>query len=88
VEPGTKVGTYRTYWSLLDAEDPSKVLRTDHAVLLGPEAGLTEHIAHQMYLEDVVFTTGIVEAEDHYIVASGESDVACRITHIPKARFA
>jgi hypothetical protein len=35
-----------------------------------------------------VFTTGIVDAGDHYIVASGEADLACRITLIPKARFA
>jgi hypothetical protein len=25
---------------------------------------------------------------DHYIVASGEADLACRITHMPKALFA
>jgi beta-1,2-mannobiose phosphorylase / 1,2-beta-oligomannan phosphorylase len=36
----------------------------------------------------VVFTTGIVEAGDAYIVASGEADLACRITHIAKSRFA
>jgi predicted GH43/DUF377 family glycosyl hydrolase len=35
----------------------------------------------------VVFTTGIVDADDHVIVASGEADLACRITHIPKTRF-
>ena len=40
-----------------------------------------------MYVHDVVFTTGIVDAGDHLIVASGEADLACRITHIPKARF-
>jgi len=40
-----------------------------------------------MYLRDVVFTTGIVEEEDHFIVASGEADLACRITHIPKETF-
>jgi predicted GH43/DUF377 family glycosyl hydrolase len=88
VEAGAKVGTYRTYWSLLDRDDPSKVIRTDHTALIGPDAALTAHIAHQMYLDSVVFTTGIVDAGDHYIVASGEADLACRITHIPKARFA
>jgi predicted GH43/DUF377 family glycosyl hydrolase len=41
-----------------------------------------------MYLRDVVFTTGIADAGDHYIVASGEADLACRITHIPKRAFA
>ena len=44
---------------------------------------------HQMYLPTpVVFTTGVADAGDHYIVASGEADLACRITHMPKALFA
>ena len=30
----------------------------------------------------------VADAGDHYIVASGEADLACRITHIPKALFA
>jgi len=38
-------------------------------------------------LSDVVFTTGVAEHEDYYIVASGELDLACRITHVPKAVF-
>jgi predicted GH43/DUF377 family glycosyl hydrolase len=41
-----------------------------------------------MYVRDVVFTTGIADAGDYYVVASGEADLACRITHIPKAAFA
>ena len=41
-----------------------------------------------MYVRDVVFTTGIADAGDHYVVASGEADLACRITHIAKADFA
>ncbi len=41
-----------------------------------------------MYLDNVVFTTGIVNAGDHYIVASGEADLACRVTHIGKQAFA
>jgi hypothetical protein len=42
-----------------------------------------------MYLPiPVVFTTGVADAGDHYIVATGEqSDLACRITHMPKALF-
>ena len=35
----------------------------------------------------VVFTTGVADAGDHYIVASCEADLACRI-HMPKALFA
>ena len=54
---------------------------------------LTAPLEEQMYVRDVVFTTGFVDAgdydgSDHYIVASGEADLACRITHIPKACFA
>jgi len=50
---------------------------------------LTRPIAHQMHLPTpVVFTTGVADAGDYYIVASGEVDPACRITHIPKALFA
>ena len=49
---------------------------------------LTEPLKNLMYLDNVVFTTGIADAGDHYIVASGEADLACRITHVPKAAFA
>ena len=34
---------------------------------------------------NVVFTTGIADAGDHFVVASGEADLACRITHVPKS---
>jgi hypothetical protein len=34
------------------------------------------------------FTTGAADAGDHYIVANGEGDLACSITHLPKALFA
>jgi predicted GH43/DUF377 family glycosyl hydrolase len=87
VEPSGVVGIYRTYWTLLDPEDPSKTLRTEHTPLLEPAPALTEPLRNLMYLDNVVFTTGIAEADDHWIVASGEADLACRITHIPKARF-
>ena len=88
VEPKDLVGVYRTYWSILDAADPSRVVHTEHEPLLEARPDLTKPIEHQMYLRDVVFTTGIADAGDHYIVASGEADLACRITHIPKRAFA
>ena len=88
VEPHGVVGIYRTYWSILDHDDPAKVLRTDHRPLLEANAALTAPIDHQMYIRDVVFTTGIVDGGDQFVVASGEADLACRITHIPKSRFA
>ncbi|TKD51681.1 glycoside hydrolase family 130 protein [Sphingomonas baiyangensis] len=88
VEPGGEVGIYRTYWTLLDRDDPSRVIRTEHDALIEPAPHLTAHIAHQKYLDSVVFTTGIVDLGDQYLVASGEADLACRLTRIDKARFA
>jgi beta-1,2-mannobiose phosphorylase / 1,2-beta-oligomannan phosphorylase len=87
VEPKEIVGIYRTYWSLLDKDDPSIVLHTEHAPLLEANPELTRPIEHQLYVRDVVFTTGIADGGDFYVIASGEADLACRITHIPKTRF-
>ena len=88
VEPKEVVGIYRTYWSILDRADPAQVIRTDHRPLLEADPALTRPIDHQMYISDVVFTTGIADADDHFVVASGEADLACRITHVPKSFFA
>ncbi|HEY6816555.1 MAG TPA: glycosidase [Croceibacterium sp.] len=87
VEPYQIVGKYRTYWSLLDPDEPWKVLATSHEPLLEANAELTEPIREQMYLDNVVFSTGIADAGDHFVVASGEADLACRITHVPKDAF-
>jgi predicted GH43/DUF377 family glycosyl hydrolase len=87
VEPKEIVGVYRTYWSLLDPQEPWRVLATDHAPLIEADPALTAPLDELMYLRDVVFTTGIVDAGDHFIVASGEADLACRITQVPKAAF-
>ena len=90
VETRETVGTYRTFWAVLDADDPSRILRLeDETPLLEANSDLTAAIAGQMYLPTpVVFTTGIVEDGADYIIASGEADLACRITRIGKARFA
>ena len=87
VEPKEIVGIYRTYWSILDADDPSRCIHTSHEPLLEAAAELTRPLEHLMYVRDVVFTTGIADCSDHYVVASGEADLACRITHIPKDIF-
>lgn len=89
VESRETVGIYRSFWALLGLDDPSRILRLeDEAPLLEASPELTRPIAEQMYLPSpVVFTTGIADAGDDYIVASGEADLACRITHLPKARF-
>ncbi|WP_454884667.1 glycoside hydrolase family 130 protein [Sphingomonas oryzagri] len=90
VEPREKVGVYRTFWALLDHDDPTTILRLeDSTPLIEANMALTDSIAHRLYLPTpVVFTTGIVDGDDDYIVASGEADLACRITHIPKSQFA
>jgi predicted GH43/DUF377 family glycosyl hydrolase len=90
VEARETVGIYRSFWALLDRDDPGHILRLeDGAPLLEANPDLTRPIAHQMYLPTpVVFTTGLVDAGDDYLVASGEADLACRLTRLPKARFA
>ena len=87
VEPKEMVGVYRTYWSILDHDNPARVVRVGEMPVLVANAALTAPIEHQMYLRDVVFTTGIADGGDHYVVASGEADLACRITHVPKSAF-
>ncbi len=83
VEPKEVVGIYRTYWSILDGDDPARILRSDHTALLEPAPELTRPLEDKLYIRDVVFTTGIADGGDHYIVASGEAVLACRICHIP-----
>ena len=87
VEPREIVGIYRTYWSMLDHNDPSIVLRTDHVPLLEAAPNLTAPLEDKMYVRDVVFTTGIAEHDEGFVIASGEADLACRITHVPQTRF-
>jgi predicted GH43/DUF377 family glycosyl hydrolase len=89
VETRETVGIYRSFWALLDRDDPSRILRLeDDAPLLEANPELTRSIAEQMYLPTpVVFTTGIADGGETFILASGEADLACRITHLPKARF-
>tara|TARA_Y100000815_G_scaffold136155_1_gene122732 strand:- start:1231 stop:2349 length:1119 start_codon:yes stop_codon:yes gene_type:complete len=89
VEKRDAVGVYRTFWALLDRDDPTRILRQEDATpLIEADPALTQSIAHQMYLPTpVVFTTGLADGGDHYIVVSGEADLACRVTHIAKERF-
>ena len=90
VERRETVGIYRSFWALLDRDDPATVLRIeDKAPLLEANPALTQPLAHQLYLPTpVVFSTGLVDGGDRCIVASGEADLACRITHLDKALFA
>jgi predicted GH43/DUF377 family glycosyl hydrolase len=87
VEPKEIVGIYRTYWTLLDEHEPWRAVATSHTPLIEACPTLTAPLEDLIYLRDVVFTTGIVDAGDHFIVASGEADLACRVTHVPKTAF-
>ena len=88
VEYKGEVGIYRTFWALLDKDDPLKILHLeDNTPLLEANPTLTKSISHQIYLKDVVFTTGIAAYNNDYIIASGELDLACRITSISKKYF-
>ena len=90
VERRETVGIYRSFWALMDRDDPGTVLRLEDRVpLIEANPALTAPIAHQLYLPTpVVFSTGLVDGGDRYVVASGEADLACRITHLDKAVFA
>jgi len=88
VEQHGTVGIYRTFWALLDKEDPNRIVYLDDIVpVLEAKNSLTESIQHQYYLTDVVFTTGIAEHGNNFILASGELDLACRITTISRDSF-
>lgn len=88
-EPNDSVGTYRTFWALLDLENPARIRRLeDEAPLLEANPALTEPLRERMYLHDIVFTTGIVDTGEDYLLASGEADLACRLTRVPKTVFA
>jgi predicted GH43/DUF377 family glycosyl hydrolase len=88
VENKSDVGMYRTFWALLDKDDPLKILHLEDDIpLLEANPGLTRNISDKIYLNDVVFTTGIAEHEDDFVLASGELDLACRITRISKKYF-
>jgi len=88
VEEYEKVRIYNTYYALLDTNDPSVILKSNiQNPVLTSLPKLTDNLKDQLYLENIVFTTGIIDNDDNYIVASGENDLCCRITHIPKSYF-
>jgi predicted GH43/DUF377 family glycosyl hydrolase len=88
VENKGDVGIYRTFWALLDKNDPLHILRLEDAIpLLEADPKLTEPIRHQIYINSVVFTTGIARHGNDFILASGELDLACRITRIARSHF-
>jgi predicted GH43/DUF377 family glycosyl hydrolase len=88
VEVRGVVGVYRTFWALLDRDTPSKILHlADAESLLEARPDLAPDLEPHRYLSNIVFTTGIVEDGTSYLIASGEDDLACRLTRLPKSRF-
>jgi beta-1,2-mannobiose phosphorylase / 1,2-beta-oligomannan phosphorylase len=88
VENKGEVGIYRTFWVLLDKNDPAQILYVqDHTPLLESKPELTSHLKEKLYLNNVVFTTGMAANNNEYILASGECDLCCRITRIDKNIF-
>jgi len=88
VENQGEVGIYRSFWVLLDKDEPAKIIHLeDTSPLLEANSMLTQNIRHQVYLEHIVFTTGIADHGDEFIIVSGELDLACRITSISKTQF-
>jgi beta-1,2-mannobiose phosphorylase / 1,2-beta-oligomannan phosphorylase len=88
VENKGKVGIYRTYWAMLDKSEPWKLIQHDDSrPVLEAMDSLTEIMKDKIYLDNVVFTTGMVDFEDHFIIASGELDLACRISLVSKKIF-
>jgi len=83
VEKQGAVGVYRTYRALIDVDATRVIERDESVAILEAAPALIAPIAHQAYLpQPVVFTTGIVRDGDDWIVASGEADLACRLTRI------
>ncbi len=88
VEKEGAVGVYRTYRALIDADAGRVLERDESVVVLAAAPALIAPFAHQAYLpQPVVFTTGIVRDGDDWIVASGEADLACRLTRIAGRRL-
>ncbi len=88
VEKQGAVGVYRTYRALIDAEARAVLERGETRPVLEAASALIAPIAHQAYLpQPVVFTTGIVADGEDWIVASGEADLACRLTRVAGARL-
>jgi predicted GH43/DUF377 family glycosyl hydrolase len=88
VEGEGGVGNYRTFWALLDKDNPQTILQLEDMIpVLEANPDLTNGLSHQIYIRHVVFTTGIAEQGDDYILASGELDLACRISRISKKYF-
>ncbi len=88
VEAREVVGAYRTFWALLERDDPTRILRIEDQIpLLEARPHLSPDLEPHRFLRNIVFTTGVVEAGEDYLIASGEDDIACRLTRLPRSLF-
>jgi len=88
VEKNDDVGIYRTYWAILDSQKPWIVVEQhDRYPLLESNDSLTIEMKDKIYLNNVVFTTGIADSDGCFLIASGELDLACRMSVIEKNVF-
>ncbi|ODU00048.1 MAG: glycosylase [Planctomycetes bacterium SCN 63-9] len=76
-QPG-KVGTYSAGAMLLDADDPSKILRRTREPILTP----TTEFERIGFVPNVVFPTGVVEQEGTYLLYLGAADTCCAVVEL------
>jgi predicted GH43/DUF377 family glycosyl hydrolase len=77
--PG-EVGEYVAAALLLDADDPSRIVRRSREPILVPEADFER----QGFVGNVVFPTGIVEADDRLLVYYGASDSFTAVVEVAR----
>ena len=83
-----EIGKYRTFSMLIDRKNPEKIIKVSKKPILEHNTKLKEDIKSKLLFEkDIVFTTGIVENDHYYIIASGELDTATRLTIVDKHFF-
>ena len=86
VEDYGAIGKYRTFKTMLNKYQPYNIEYIDiQNPVLESCSKLSIHLENMKYVDDVVFTTGIEEYNDVFILASGELDLCCRITHFYKS---
>ncbi len=77
--PG-EVGAYATGVLLLDATNPAKVLRRTDGSVFEP----TADFERRGFVPDVVFPTGIIEAEDSFLMYYGAADCCTAVVEFAR----
>lgn len=81
-------GKYKTFGALLNKKNPSEILKLkNQQSFIESNPKLTTKFKEQMYIQDEVFTSGILEHKESYLIANGEADLCCRIISIPKQKL-